>query len=76
MFCNGSEFLEGPASDANDFHRIPEQPGRKRMSSRKSAPIRIELVERVRRQIANGTYETPEKLEKALGRMFDQLVDD
>jgi hypothetical protein len=35
--------------------------------------IRWELVERIRREIAAGTYETPEKLEKALRRLREAL---
>jgi hypothetical protein len=35
--------------------------------------IRIELVERVRKEIAKGTYETPEKWEIALDRLLDRL---
>jgi negative regulator of flagellin synthesis FlgM len=35
--------------------------------------IRHEKVEEIRRQIAAGTYETPEKLELALDRLFDEL---
>jgi anti-sigma28 factor (negative regulator of flagellin synthesis) len=35
--------------------------------------IRTELVERVRREIAAGTYETEDKLEIALARMFHDL---
>ena len=37
--------------------------------------IRAGLVARVRREIANGSYDTPEKLEIALGRMFETLAD-
>ena len=36
-------------------------------------PIRRELVQRVRREIAEGTYDTPEKWEAALDRLFRQL---
>lgn len=36
-------------------------------------PIRQELVERVRREIAAGSYETPEKWEKALERLLERL---
>jgi negative regulator of flagellin synthesis FlgM len=36
--------------------------------------IRHEKVEEIRRQIASGVYETPEKLELALDRLFDELV--
>jgi hypothetical protein len=31
------------------------------------------LVERVRREIAEGVYETPEKWEQALDRLLDDL---
>jgi negative regulator of flagellin synthesis FlgM len=36
--------------------------------------IRSGLVERVRREIAAGTYDTPEKLDVALDRMIDELL--
>ena len=36
-------------------------------------PIRWQLVERVRREIAAGTYETPRKWEIALDRLFDRI---
>jgi hypothetical protein len=36
-------------------------------------PVRQELVERVRQEIAAGTYETPEKLEIALARLLQGL---
>jgi negative regulator of flagellin synthesis FlgM len=36
--------------------------------------IRHEKVEEIRRQIASGVYETPEKLELALDRLFDELI--
>ena len=35
--------------------------------------IRHERVEEVRRQIAAGTYETPEKMDVALDRLLDEL---
>lgn len=35
--------------------------------------IRHERVEEVRRQIAAGTYETPEKIEKALDNLLNEL---
>jgi hypothetical protein len=37
------------------------------------APIRADLVERVRREIAEGTYDTPEKWEIALDRLLNRL---
>lgn len=36
--------------------------------------IRIDRVAEIRRQIAEGNYETPEKLDAALDRMLDQLA--
>ena len=36
--------------------------------------IREERVEEIRRQIASGTYDTPEKLEIALDRLMDELM--
>lgn len=36
--------------------------------------IRHERVEEIRRQIADGTYDTPERLELALDRMFDEFI--
>jgi hypothetical protein len=38
--------------------------------------IRSDLVERVRREIAAGTYETPEKWDIALGRLLERLEAD
>lgn len=35
--------------------------------------IRAELVKRVRREIAAGVYDTPEKLDAALERLLDEL---
>jgi hypothetical protein len=40
---------------------------------REERPIRWELVERVRREIAAGSYDTPEKMEIALDRLLEQL---
>jgi negative regulator of flagellin synthesis FlgM len=37
------------------------------------APIRTELVERIRKEIADGAYDTPEKFEAALDRLLDRL---
>lgn len=35
--------------------------------------IRADLVARVRQQIADGTYETPEKLDAALDSLLDEI---
>lgn len=36
--------------------------------------IRIDRVAEIRRQIADGSYETPEKLDAALDRLLDQIA--
>ncbi|MER3417298.1 MAG: hypothetical protein C4297_13980 [Gemmataceae bacterium] len=38
--------------------------------------IRWELVRRVRREIAAGTYDTPDKLRTALERLLERLRDE
>jgi hypothetical protein len=43
--------------------------------NRRERPIRWELVDRVRREIADDTYETPEKWDLALDRLMDRLED-
>jgi hypothetical protein len=40
------------------------------------APIRADLVERVRREIADGTYDTPEKWDAALDRLLKRLQEE
>lgn len=39
-------------------------------------PVRTELVERVKAEIAAGTYETPERMEVAIARLMDELFPD
>ena len=52
-----------------------QPPARKRADRRPppDAPIRTELVERIRKEIADGTYDTPDKFEAALDRLLDRL---
>lgn len=38
-----------------------------------SGDIRHDLVARIRSEIAAGTYETPEKLDRALDRLLDEI---
>ncbi len=39
-----------------------------------TSDVRVDLVNRVRAQIAAGNYDTPERLEIALNRMFDSFL--
>ncbi len=56
-----------------DGLRGPVRPARCPQTGPADPNIRWELVERVRKEIAEGTYETEEKLEQALDRLLDEL---
>jgi hypothetical protein len=52
----------------------PQKPPKKRRKTRKDDQlIRTELVERIRKEIAAGTYDTEEKWEAALDCMLGRL---
>jgi hypothetical protein len=57
--------LEGPVSRLRGCWQRTEEGG-----------IRRELVERVRREIAEGAYDTPDKMEIALARLLKRLEAD
>jgi len=70
MLRHKASCLSGPVSknrrswtQATDKPRTPRDP----------STIRAELVERVRREIAAGTYDTPDKFEAALERLLNRL---
>lgn len=42
--------------------------------SRESAPIRFDRVAEIRAQIADGTYDTADKLDLAIDRLMDDLA--
>ena len=69
MYRHGPTCLEGPVTRKRPCWRetfgadaVPE-----------AAEVRADLVARVRREIAAGTYDTPEKLEAALERLLEDL---
>jgi hypothetical protein len=66
MFTHTSSQLQGPITRERPWWTTAP-------CSDDDGPIRTELVERVRREIAAGTYDTPEKLDIALDRLLDQL---
>ena len=84
-----SSALAGPVTWTRSWwpRRADEPAPRKRASRRRNAgsrnaagdntapepEIRQELVDRVRREIAEGTYETPEKWDEALRRLLERL---
>jgi hypothetical protein len=62
--------MDGPPPDAMES---PPPPLRKPGQRRRQATVRRELVDRVRREIAAGTYDTQEKWEAALDKLLDRL---
>jgi hypothetical protein len=66
--------LKGPVTQHREWWRRPKR-------SRLKAPredgvvtgIRFELVQRIRREIAAGTYDTPEKLTMAIDRLIRRV---
>ena len=58
-----------PRSIASTFHRPP----RPLRTPQRAARVRQELVNRIRAQIAAGTYETPQKLDAAVDRLLDEI---
>ena len=63
----------GAQPDPSDNGPPDRKKPRKNRRSGDDPPIRKELVERVRREIAAGTYDTEEKWEAALDRLLDRL---
>jgi hypothetical protein len=78
MRRHGPSCLDGPASrDRRRWLAVappdPPQDGTPAPLPGGEEPVRKALVERVRREIAEGVYETPDKLEQALDQLFDDL---
>jgi hypothetical protein len=70
MFRHGPSCLEGPVS-----RTLCRWSGKEPESSGGPSQIRTELVERIRREIAEGRYETAEKWDAALELLFQRLGD-
>lgn len=74
MQSHGPCTLRGPITQHREWWQRPRTAARK--STQPMDPgIRTALVARVRREIAAGTYDTPEKFAIALDRMIDRLSD-
>src|SRR5262245_4176331 len=82
MYRHSPSCLAGPVSRTRDWW-LGHAPGAKRPPGRQpvereaapapARPFRSELVERVRREIAEGVYDTPQKWQAALDRLLDGL---
>ncbi len=65
MHPHGPSCLPGPITRDLDLWSVP--------AGSDSAPIRHDLVERIRREIAQGTYDTPDRFEAAMQQLFRRL---
>jgi hypothetical protein len=70
MLRHKASCLSGPVSKTR---RSWSQDLKKPRTPRDENTIRTDLVERVRREIAEGTYDTPEKFHIALERLLNRL---
>lgn len=78
MVNHGPKNLDGPVSRTSAWWTValsgePVSSSEASTANQEDRPIRHELVERVRREIADGTYETSEKWKAALDRLFRTL---
>lgn len=82
MHEHGPDELQGPVRGTAAWWRGLAPPessaeGTPQTKSKKDAqPIRMDLVTRIRQEIAAGTYDTEEKWEAALDRLLDRLERD
>jgi hypothetical protein len=81
MLTHSSSCLPGPLSKSRiwwqnlHFHQKPEEhkPTTPTQPASEEPEFRADLVARIRREIADGTYDTPEKWEKALDNLARRL---
>jgi hypothetical protein len=73
--CHGPTCLAGPVTKCRSWWqtRSDEFSAVEPSLSRPVNGIRANLVERVRREIAAGTYETEDKLDLAFAKLFQSL---
>ncbi len=78
MQKHGPKCLEGPVVGSDLWWQNADRNGKTQRKRRKSpsnkrgnprSGIRIDLVERIRREIAEGVYDTPEKWQAALDKL-------
>jgi hypothetical protein len=81
MYCQVPEGTDGPVSSSRGgwmhsySRKLPnDQPFGKGRFPISQDSIRRELVERVRKEIAQGTYDTPEKMDIALERLLARAL--
>ena len=70
MLRHKASCLSGPVSKARrSWSECTEQPKK----ARDESTFRADLVARLRREIADGTYDTPAKMHIALERLLNRL---
>jgi hypothetical protein len=70
MFTHGPTCLKGPRSRKRSQWRQKRAP---RTESPQDRAFRADLVARIRHEIADGVYDTPEKFDIALDRLLERL---
>jgi anti-sigma28 factor (negative regulator of flagellin synthesis) len=61
-------------SPARGIDQVDISDHAKFLSRLKEGPVRSDLVARVRQEIADGTYDTPERLDKALDGLLSDVT--
>jgi hypothetical protein len=74
MQSHGPCTLKGPFTQHREWWQRPNHQPRPKKSGVVPG-IRFQLVQRIRREIAAGTYDTPEKLALALDAMMRRELD-
>ena len=62
-----------PQPEAAEREQVKEKSRKGKHSRDHGPPIRQDLVDRVRKEIAAGTYDTPEKWDAALDRLLERM---
>jgi anti-sigma28 factor (negative regulator of flagellin synthesis) len=73
MHTHNPSCLEGPFTGTRQWWHIVDDNAEISSNAKKEPLFRAALVEKIRREIAAGTYETPEKWEKALDRLLRRI---
>jgi hypothetical protein len=70
MYRHGPTCLDSPVLRGQPMCASPALP----MDEKPLFGLRLNLIARIRREIADGTYDTPEKWDLALERLFDRIA--
>ncbi len=82
MYRHASTCLKGPVSRSRawwqespgeDIHMDGSAAVGESFRDQRASGMRLDLIARVRREIAAGTYDTPDKMEAALDRLIERI---